>query len=199
MLQYIQTSVKEWWDIMEDGEIIGLYFERSETVLTETSAKYGGIIRACIKNILADREDAAECENDTYMGAWTSIPPACPENLRAYLLKIARNAAINRYRKLTAQKRGRNACVSFEELAGCICCDDETRRYETNELRELINGFLETLNPEMRRVFLLRYWYCASVKETAACCGMSISKTESMLFRARNKMKKFLSERGVEV
>ncbi len=185
---------------MEDCEIIDLYFERSGQAVEETGKKYGSIIRACLKNILSDKEDVAECENDTYMGAWSSIPPAAPDNLRAYLLKIARNTAINRCRNLNARKRGRNASVSFDELAGCICDPSaQPEGYETEELREIINDFLESLKPEMRKVFLLRYWYCASVKEVASRCGITASKTESMLFRARNKMKKFLSERGVKV
>lgn len=182
---------------MQDMEIIELYFDRSEKAVSETRAKYGGVISACIRNILGCREDAEECENDTYMGAWGSIPPARPDNLRAYLLKIARNNAINRYRRLNADKRGRNASVSFEELAECI--SDSGGGYEDRELGEAINDFLSTLQAESRRVFLLRYWYCASVKDIAMRCGIGTANVESKLFRARKALKKFLRERGFEV
>lgn len=185
---------------MEDREIIELYFERSQRAVAETREKYGGVIRGCLGNILSDRSDAEECENDTYMGAWSSIPPAYPDNLRAYLLKIARNAAINRYRRINAEKRGKNASVSFEELAACIADPSgQPGGFEDGELREIINDFLESLKPEMRRVFLLRYWYCAPVKEAAERCGISVSKAESILFRGRKRLKKFLQERGVKV
>ena len=182
---------------MQDTEIIRLFFDRSEKAVAEARAKYGGVIAGCIRNILRCSEDAEECESDTYMAAWRSIPPARPDNLRAYLLKIARNTAINRCRRLSADKRGRNVSVSFEELSECISGSEGG--YKDRELGEAINGFLETLSPENRRIFLLRYWYCASVKDIALRCGIGVSSTESKLFRTRKALKKYLRERGYEV
>ena len=46
---------------MEDYEIIGLYYDRSEDAIAETDVKYGSLCRHIAVNILASREDAEEC------------------------------------------------------------------------------------------------------------------------------------------
>jgi hypothetical protein len=51
---------------MEDSKIIELYFTRSEHAIAETSEKYGNYQGYISMNILHNREDAAECVNDTY-------------------------------------------------------------------------------------------------------------------------------------
>lgn len=70
---------------MEDQQIIRLFFERSEQAITELSRKYGALCFQIADNILGDPQDAEECVNDAWLGAWNSIPPAAPrpaESLR---------------------------------------------------------------------------------------------------------------------
>lgn len=70
---------------MEDQQIIRLFFERSEQAITELSRKYGALCFQIADNILDDPQDAEECVNDAWLGAWNSIPPAAPrpaESLR---------------------------------------------------------------------------------------------------------------------
>jgi RNA polymerase sigma-70 factor (ECF subfamily) len=63
---------------MDDETIINLYWERSESAITETANKYGRYCQAIAFNILSNNADAEECENDTYMAAWNTIPPTRP-------------------------------------------------------------------------------------------------------------------------
>ena len=60
---------------MEDEKIIGLYRQRDEAAIRETKTKYGRYCYAIAYNVLHDREDAEECENDTYLLAWDTAPP----------------------------------------------------------------------------------------------------------------------------
>ena len=60
---------------MEDSRIVALYWERDESALTHTREKYGAYCHAIAWQILHSREDAAECENDTYLRAWNKCPP----------------------------------------------------------------------------------------------------------------------------
>lgn len=53
---------------MEDEKIIGLYWERNEDAITETSSKYGKLFFRIASNILLNHEDSEECVNDTYLG-----------------------------------------------------------------------------------------------------------------------------------
>ena len=88
---------------MEDKTIIQLFFERSETAIEETAAKYGKLCYTIAYNILYNEEDSEECVNDTYMKAWEVIPPQIPEKLAAFLGKITRNLAISKYRHNTSK------------------------------------------------------------------------------------------------
>ena len=58
---------------MEDYKIVDLYWERSERAIVETGNKYGRMLTAISISLVATREDAEECLNDTYMVAWNSI------------------------------------------------------------------------------------------------------------------------------
>ncbi len=184
---------------MTDQSIIELFFARSEEAIACTRTKYGKLVRHIISGFLTSTEDLEECENDTYLGAWNSIPPNRPDNLKAYLAVIARNTALKRYAYLHADKRNAEYAASFDELAECICDNTQSTAHPDAELREVINSFLASLKTEQRRVFLLRYWQGCSIAEIMQQCGMSKSKTESMLFRTRSKLRSYLTERGYRI
>ena len=90
---------------MEDRDIVALYHARSESAIAETARKYGAFCLRIALNLLGVREDADECVNDTYLAAWTRMPPELPASLRAFLGRITRNLSIRRHRLLRAQKR----------------------------------------------------------------------------------------------
>ena len=46
----------------------------------------------------------------------------------------------------------------------------------------------------MRIAFVRRYWYCDSVEAVALRMGWSVSKTKSVLFHTRNKLKTYLKK-----
>ncbi|MGM9640181.1 MAG: hypothetical protein ACI3V3_02315 [Faecousia sp.] len=64
---------------MEDHEIVALYLCRDEAAIQQTSEKFGNRLRALAYGIVHDLQTAEECENDTYMEAWNSIPPHEPK------------------------------------------------------------------------------------------------------------------------
>ncbi len=82
---------------MEDEKIIRLFYERSEQAISEINAKYGKICQRVSYNILNNRQDAEECVNDAYLGAWNAIPPANPNPLLTYICKIVRNISLKNY------------------------------------------------------------------------------------------------------
>lgn len=62
----------------EDHEIIELYWARSESAVHETDEKYGAKLHTLSGRILPEAEDAEECVNDTYLGAWNGHAAAAP-------------------------------------------------------------------------------------------------------------------------
>ena len=65
---------------MDDRSIVALYLRRDETAIRQTSEKYGRRLRTLAYGIVNDLQTAEECENDTYMEAWNTIPPHEPSD-----------------------------------------------------------------------------------------------------------------------
>lgn len=184
---------------MDDRQIIALYNERSEAALSETAKKYGRYCRTVAYNILRNEEDSEECVNDTWMRAWESIPPRCPERLAAFLGKITRNLALNRYKHNNREKRGGGQMLlALEELTECIPGANATEEaVEEALLVDALNRFLEEQPAEKRNVFLRRYWYLSSVKEIAEDYGLTESNVKMTLLRMRSKLKQTLEKEGI--
>ena len=184
---------------MHDKQIIDLFFARDESAVMQTKQKHGAMCFSIANNILRNREDAAECENDTYLALWNSIPPANPQNLGAFLAKITRNLAIKKVREKTAKKRGgAHTDVPLDELIDCVADkNDFDEQLRAEELAELLNRFLDALGRDERNVFICRYWYCDSVADIASHFGFSKSKVKMMLLRTRDKLSAFLVKEGV--
>ena len=87
---------------MEDALIVDLYWARDEQALAETAAKFGTYCRKIADNILHSAHDAEECENDTWLAAWNSMPTNRPARLAPYLGRITRNLALDRFDKASA-------------------------------------------------------------------------------------------------
>ena len=65
---------------MDDRGIVALYLRRDETAIRQTAEKYGSRLRTLAYGIVNDLQTAEECENDTYMEAWRTIPPHEPSD-----------------------------------------------------------------------------------------------------------------------
>jgi len=186
---------------MEDTQIVDLYFARSEQAIDETSRKYGKYLYTIAHNILSSNRDSEETVNDTYLGAWNSIPPHRPNRLSTYLGKITRRISLEKWKYLRAQKRGGGeVTIALEELGECIPSNDSPESaMEMKELTQLLSGFIRDLAEMEQRIFICRYWYLMSIKTIARDFGFSESKVKSMLRRTRCKLKTHLEKEGIFV
>ncbi len=183
---------------MTDQELVALYQQRSERAIVETEREYGRYFRHIALGILKNEEDVEEIVNDTYLKAWNTIPPECPNPLRAFLGRITRQLSINRLEKNLAEKRGGGQyTLILDELSACV--SDRESTVDSIALRDVLNSFLRSLPIPARRVFIKRYWYLESIGDIAQEFSMSESRVKSMLMRARGKLKKQLIKEGFEI
>ena len=186
---------------MEDEKIIDLYWAREEEAIVETDKKYGNYCRSLSMRILKSREDSEECVNDTWLRAWSSMPPGRPACLCAFLGKITRNLSISRYRMNRAGKRGGGEMeLVLTELEDCIpSAESVEEEMEGKELAAAIDRFLRGLGEEGRNIFVRRYFYLDSVREIEDRFRVSESKVKSQLFRLRNRLREQLEKEGIEL
>jgi RNA polymerase sigma-70 factor (ECF subfamily) len=184
-----------------DAEIVELYLGRDERAIRLTEIKYSKQLFRIAYNVLNDKCDSDECVNDTYLGAWNSIPPQIPKSLFAYLSKLVRNFAISLYRKKTSQKRGRSEFdVSLSEIEDVLSDSSNLEREAQSEvLAKIINAFLADLEKEDRFVFVSRYYFSYSVSEIAQRAGESDTKVYKKLASLREKLKKRIEKEGFAI
>ena len=186
---------------MNDKKIVQMLFDRNPDALERLSEKYNSYCNTIAKNILGNSEDADECINDAYHSVWNSIPPNKPENLAAYIGKIVRNLSFDKYKHLTAEKRGGGTINLFlDELADIVSGNESIEQeIDRKELAVDINAFLNSISKEKRSIFVYRYMYAYPVKEIAKLFGKSEGNISVLLNRTRKGLKEYLTERGYDL
>jgi len=186
--------------MLEDAQIIQLYWDRDMSAISETDVKYGKYCTKIAMNILSSGCDAEECVNDTYHKTWDSIPPQRPEVFPPFLGKIVRNLALDRYRYHTAQKRNGKMDVLLSELEHCLPVAESVEdAMDASVVSDVINRYLEGLSRQKRVIFVQRYWYSQSIREIAKQFAMTEGQVKSILFRLRNGLREALEREGVFV
>lgn len=183
---------------MTDEQILELYFTRDESAIAETKNSYGKLMRSVAYNILKNTQDAEECENETCLKAWNSIPPTRPQRLCAYLCKITRRTALDRYDYNNAAKRGK--ALPIDELAECIasagCAED---RLSESLLTDLLNDFLSKSDYNNRVIFVKRYWFGESISNIAKSLHVSESMVKSRISRTLKQLREHLKKEGYTI
>ncbi|WP_298032067.1 RNA polymerase sigma factor [uncultured Dysosmobacter sp.] len=184
---------------MEDSRIVDLYWQRSGDAITETHAKYGNYCYAIAHNILANGQDAEECVNDTWLGAWNAMPIHRPEKLKLFLGKIARRTALGRFQAARAEKRGGGELpLVLEELGDCVpSVPSAAQAAEDRELERALNRFLHTLPEQACDLFLRRYWFAEPLADIAARYRLNPNTVKTSLFRSREKLRRYLEKEGI--
>lgn len=183
---------------MDDSNIVELFLKRDEEAIRLTAEKYGKRLRSLAHGIVDDLQAAEECENDTYLKAWNSIPPHRPKDyLYAFLARITRHISLNFCRDRNRLKRSAFICELSTEMEQCIPNpNDDEWLIDDTTLGEAINKFLGTLDDKKRSIFIRRYWFLDSITDLSVRFGISESKIKTTLFRCRNKFRSFLEKEG---
>jgi len=186
---------------LDDYQIVELFLQRDEGAIRETAEKYGKRLRSLSYGIVNDTQTAEECENDTYLEAWNSIPPHEPRAyLYAFLARITRHISLNCCRDRARLKRGALICELSDEMEQCIPHPDRAEKLiDDILLGETINKFLATLDEQKRNMFVRRYWYLDSISDIADRFSMSEGRVKITLLRCRNRLRELLEKEGYNV
>lgn len=183
---------------MPHNGIIHMLNRREERAIHEMNAQYGPLLKRIIGQILPDPSDAEECLNDTYLNVWNAIPPAAPQNLRAYVCKTARNIALDRYKHDSRKKRRTPAAEEIAaELADAVERDWSAPLVDQLAFDQIFNRFLRELTPQQRTIFLKRYWLMMECGDIAADTGIKLNTVKTILARTRQKLTEYLEKEEI--
>jgi len=192
---------KSFQETLSDEAIVELYFARDERAIKETDKKYKKYLISIAYNILRDLSDSEECLNDTYIGAWNSIPPSRPHILMAFLATIIRRIALNRYKSDRRKKRVPPEMIDpiteFMEIGPAE--EDIHKEIEDAELGRVINEYVGTLSKRKAYIFMSRYYYMRSIKEIAELTECSASTVNKELHAIKEGLKQKLESEGYSI
>ena len=179
---------------MEDSIIVERLWERDESALSAVSEKYGKYCGTIARNMIGNEQSVEEIVQDTLLKLWETIPPNHPKKLQAFIGKITRNISLDAIKAAFAQKRGcGEAVMIMDEFSDQNKVEDVA---EQHEMLEAINDYLGTLPIKKRKILVLRYWHCYSVRDISQIVGISEINVSSILKRARKKLIEYMSKRG---
>ena len=185
---------------MEDTEIVELYWVRDERAIEESDAKYGSLCRRIALRVLGIPEDGEECVSDTWFRAWNAMPPQRPTRLGAFLGKITRNLALDRWRREHAEKRyGGETALALEELGEIVSGKSLEDEVQSRELDRALNAFLRHLPDRDRDLFLRRYWGVETLENLAKQTGLSVSAVHRRLGKLRERLRDHLQKEGIDL
>ena len=185
---------------MDDKEIVELFWLRDPQAIEVSQEKYAPSCQSLAEHLLGSFEDGQECVNDALHRAWETIPPQRPDSLRAYLKKIVRNLAIDRWRSQTAQCRGGELSALSLEMEDCLPTAPSAEAVaEGQEITACMNRWLDSLPREDRLMFVCRYWYGDSLDKLAGRFGGSPNRLAQKLYRLRGGLRWALEKEGIVV
>lgn len=184
-------------NVINEESIIERLLARDESVLLVVKEQYWQYCLTIARNILSDRGASEECVNDALLAVWNSIPPNTPNNFKAYIGKLTKRIAINRYNKDFAQKRKADkSAVSLDEIEEMIGDNTVEACVDSADLSRSISLFLRSLSEKERDIFVRRYWYLDSLGNICRSYGFGKSKVKMMLKRTREKLAEYLKTEG---
>ncbi len=187
--------------LLEDNEIIELYWERDEEAISETDKKYGRYLFTIANNIVNNRLDSEECVNDTYLGTWNAIPPTRPTVFQVFLSKVMRNIAVDKFREKSASKRiPSELMTSLDEISEVFEYDNTVEEREAAQLvMKVLNDYLRSVDNQKQLMFVCRYYYADKVTEIADMLGVSERTVFRTLAAMRDELAERLKKEGVSV
>ncbi len=144
-------------------------------------------------SILRHREDSLDVVQEAFMKVYLSLNSYQEgRNFEAWLFRIAKNVAIDHYRRKRCKRRSDKEKESLSSIESFLATQPES--HSQNQMRQLVEVAISKLADKQRLVFLLRHLQGFSFEEIAAIMGLATGTVKSLHFKAFNKIKLFIKK-----
>lgn len=182
----------------DEHELVAAAKRGDTRAFEELVGRYEAKIYRLTMNITRNKEDAEDAMQDAFLKSYSHLKDF-QEDSRFYtwLVRIAANEALMRLRKRRPNQFSLDEPVAGEEDLMPREIEDwgpsPEQRFAQTEMREILSGALDKLEPDFRTVFVLRDVEELSTEETAKALGISVPAVKSRLLRARLKLRERLN------
>lgn len=157
---------------------------------------YQKLVYNVIYQMSRDHDATRDLTQETFLRAYRALPGfQADRSFKPWLLTIARNATLNHLRRLRVMSEN-----SLDELMESNSAMEPVARQSVEEEVEVrlststLNRALDDLPIKQKEVFVLRYQHDLPYDEIAEITGMTLSSVKSLLFRARDNLRRALNE-----
>jgi RNA polymerase sigma-70 factor (ECF subfamily) len=165
----------------------------------ELVRRYEGKIFRLAQHITQNREDAEDVLQETFLKAYEHLDQFKGDSkFYTWIVRIAVNQALMKLRRRKTDKS-----VSLDETIDtgedtitreiAAWDEDPEQRFSREELGEILDTAVESLEPPYRSVFVLRDIEELSTEETAEALNLSVPAVKSRLLRARLQLREKLT------
>jgi len=184
---------------IDESSLVAQSREGNTSAFAELVRRYEGKIFRLAQHVTQNREDAEDVLQETFMKAYEHLDQFQGNSkFYTWIVRIAVNQALM---KLRRRKTGKT--VSLDESIDTgedtvvreIAAWDENpeQRFSREEMGEILESAIQSLEPPYRSVFVLRDIEELSTEETADALGLSIPAVKSRLLRARLQLREKLT------
>ena len=151
------------------------------------SRRNGKRVYNYILRMIRNREDAEDITQEVFLAVYGKYDSIAPEARDSYLFRAAYNRAVN-----FARRRGRDPEVQQSETAEPSV--EDTPQDTSDGRNDTIRAAMARLNDNERAAVDMKYYQAMSYKDIADVLGISPAAVDSLLIRARRKLKKIISQ-----
>ena len=149
-----------------------------------------------MKRMGAGGKEVEEIVEETAVAAWKGWNTF--EHKSSYFTWLCR-IALNKIADYYHDQVNRNSRIVVPLIEAFTEADQKTLSPEESlalkELRKSVNGCLDLMSPEKRRLLQFRYWYNLSYAEIGEILGISERAVEGRLYRAKEEFSKVYSSK----
>jgi RNA polymerase sigma-70 factor, ECF subfamily len=191
---------------IDEGALVTQARDGDDRAFAELVRRYEGKIFRLAQHITQNREDAEDVLQETFMKSYEHLDQFKGDSkFYTWIVRIAVNQALMKLRRRKTDKS-----VSLDEtidtgedtLVREIAAwgEDPEQRFSREELGQILDTAVQSLDPPYRSVFVLRDIEDLSTEETAEALNLSVPAVKSRLLRARlqlrEKLTRFFKRKG---
>jgi len=186
-----------------DRNLMDAYLAGEAQAFETLVRRHGAAVLGYLVKMTQNKDHAEDLFQETFQKVHENAGKFAGENLRPWVLTIAVNAALGRWRKEkkhaavslatpVACSDGHN-CATLEKTIAATEPGPELQA-ELNEKRRQVRDALQTLPTQQRAALILNYYHQLSYQQIAESLGCSVGSVRTHLFRALKKMAAILPD-----
>src|SRR5215472_2610614 len=184
---------------IDETTLVAQTREGDDRSFAELVRRYESKIFRLAQHITQNREDAEDVLQETFLKAYEHLSQFQGQSkFYTWIVRIAVNQALMKLRR-----RKTDTSVSLDETIDtgedtivreiAAWDEDPEQRFSRDEIGQILDSAIQSLEPPYRSVFVLRDIEELSTEETAEALNLSIPAVKSRLLRARLQLREKLS------